>query len=92
MSSVAPFQKDPNDTEEYAFDFRKYLATGETISSAVWTVPAGLTKVSETVAGSEARVKVSGGTLGEDYEITCLMTTSQGRIIDRTGVVEVRAL
>ena len=65
----------------------------DTISTAVWTVPAGLTQVSSEVnstsmtignktyeANTVATVVLSGGTDGVKYSLSCLVTTAAGYI------------
>lgn len=63
-----------------------------TISSAVWTLPSGITQDSSQVNGLVASITLSGGTDGVDYDITCRMTPSSGNAIDKTITVPVRAL
>lgn len=61
------------------------------VDSAVWTVPAGLTKNSQSETGIITYITLSGGTDGEDYEVTCTMTPTVGNPIDQTIVVPVRS-
>lgn len=67
---------------------------GEVINAHVWTVPAGLTKVSEAISsdGKVSTVFLSGGTAGTDYEVVCQITTDNAtpRIDERTLKVQVR--
>ena len=61
------------------------------ISSAVWTVPTGITKDSQTESGFRTFITLSDGTDGEDYELTCLMTPNSGNPIEQTIVIPVRS-
>lgn len=61
------------------------------VQSAAWTVPAGITKDSQSEAGFLTRITLSGGTDGEDYEIICTMTPTVGNPVEQTIVVPVRA-
>lgn len=61
------------------------------IGSALWIVPTGIVSAVESTSGTIASIKLTGGTDGEDYEITCRMTPSVGDPIDKTITVEVRA-
>ena len=72
---------------------------GETIVSAEWTIPAGLTKVSETTgavtingvsypANTVTTVFLLGGTDGEYYEITVTITTAT-RTLSKTFILPV---
>ena len=75
---------------------------GATISSATWTVPSGLTKASSnqaavTIQGvayavnTVAAVWLSGGTDGVDYLVSCRIVTSDGRTLDHSVMLQVRA-
>ncbi|NKB37861.1 MAG: hypothetical protein GKR93_11950 [Gammaproteobacteria bacterium] len=46
------------------------------ITTATWTVPAGITKDDESVSGLVTGIKVSGGTEGEKYEPEVEIVTS----------------
>lgn len=67
--------KDPAETVLLSIDWTGEL-DGDSISTVVWTVPSGLTKVTQSHAAGIATVKVSGGTAGQTYEIECVMTGS----------------
>lgn len=92
--------KDPDATLDYKRDWNRateggaagtgWLASGETITSSTWTVPAGLTKTSETNDTTTATVWLSGGTAGQDYTIVNRITTSQGRTDERSTKITVR--
>ena len=49
------FIKDPDATLDFTVDWSLYLGT-DTIKTAVWIVPRGLTKVAESVTGALATV------------------------------------
>jgi hypothetical protein len=78
------WSKDPNAVLDWAFDWSRWLAEGETISSAVIEVEDGLTKDSQSNTADTATVWLSGGTLGVTYDVTCRITTNQGRTDERT--------
>lgn len=59
------------------------------ISTYAWSAASGLTIAS---GGSSATVVVSGGTAGQDYDLTCTVTTSAGQVDARVIRVQVRAL
>lgn len=88
--------KDPQAVLDYKFDWQPdanpWLAVGETITTRTVTVPAGLTKNSDTLTDSATSVTawLSGGTTGVDYSVTCHIVTSQGREDDRTMIIVVR--
>ena len=66
-------------------------ATLVAISSAVWTIEAGLTLDSQSESGFFTSITVSGGVDGEDYECTCRMTPSSGNAIEQTIIIPRRA-
>ena len=86
--------KDPEAVLDYSMDWGPWLEEGDAIESAVWTVPAGLTKESQSETASEdggpidtTTVWLSGGTAGERYEVKCHIVTSGGREDERTAVL-----
>lgn len=89
--NIKSFQKAPDEVLDYAILWADWLASGETISSATWTVPAGLTQPFDPVlSGSTATVWIGGGTLMTDYTVTCHITTSVGRQASRYFTMKVR--
>lgn len=84
------FKKDPSAVLDYAFDWSDWLATGETISTATWTVPAGITKTDQDETTTTAVIWLSGGTADTDYNVACAVTTSDGRTDERTMTIKVR--
>lgn len=80
------FRKDPDAKLDYGIDWNTdgYLATGETISASTWTVPTGITEVSSEFSGTVTKIWLSGGTAGETYTIANRITTTAGRIDERS--------
>lgn len=79
------YKKDPNATLDYQFDWTEYLAPiSDVISSVVWTLSAGLTQVSQSFTATNAIIFVSGGVLDDIETIACKITTTGGRIDERT--------
>lgn len=87
MSS--PFLKDPGDRLDYQVDFEAWL-DGDTISSVSWTVPDSITNFNTSNDTTTATIWLTGGTHGQDYTITCQVTTVGGRIKQQSFVVKVR--
>lgn len=89
-------KKDPDAKLPFTLDWSTWLATvpGDTLASATWTVEAGMvqetTPAASFTAAGKATQWLSGGTAGVDYAATCRITTSAGRIDDRTITVQVR--
>jgi hypothetical protein len=79
------FKKDPNATLDYQFNWAEYLTPiTDSILSVAWTLSAGLTQVSQSFTTTTATIFVSGGVLDEVETIACKITTSGGRIDERT--------
>ena len=84
------WDKDPHAVLDWAFDWSRWLAAGETITGTpVVTVDAGLTKDSQSNTGTRVTVWLSGGTLGTTYKVACRVTTNQGRTDERTIAIRV---
>lgn len=84
--------KDPDDTVIRALDWSKFLTSSlgvDTIVSVVWTVPIGMTKVSESVSTVYTIIKISGGVVGEHYVFQCRMTTAGGEQIDQSVTISI---
>jgi len=96
------FTKDPDAVLDWYFDWAAlsngtgesdWLAGGESITEkAVTVAPAGLTVESSAVVngGTAVQVWLSGGVAGQRYTVACKVTTSAGRIDERTAQVNVR--
>ena len=95
--------KDPASTLTVGLWWQDVIARGDTLSVVAWTVPTGLTLVSEGISaadmtdsgtvypsGEVALARISGGTAGADYTITCQLTTAGGDIDERSITVQVR--
>lgn len=85
-------EKDPDADKDWKFDWSDWLAAGDTIQSFTITVPAGLTKHSDTItdAGQSVTVWFSGGVTGTSYPVTCSVVTVAGRKDDRTVIFTIR--
>ncbi len=97
--------KDPDAVLDWVFDWKAETNqgkasvgdwldgdVGEIITSYTVTVDAGLTKDSDSRVYTNTAVQVwlSGGTAGQDYDVTCSIETSEGRKDDRTITIRVR--
>lgn len=88
--------KDPDAVLPYGFDWSSWLSTGDSVASATWDVtsPSGdsapVTADSTSVSGSVTSVTLSAGTVGNEYQVRCRMTTAGGLIDDRTIYITVR--
>lgn len=92
-SILGRFYKQPNEKLDYTVDYSDWFANrSDTAASHSVIVPTGITKESDSRAGNLVRVVLSGGTNGEKYKITVLMTTSAGLIKEADFVVFVKEI
>jgi hypothetical protein len=86
----ARFAKDPDATLDYSVEWEQWLPPGDEIVTSAWSVPNGLTWVSEQLGWTLATVVVSGGVLGETYEVVNRVTTALGKADDRSILLTMR--
>lgn len=91
MPILERFTKQPADVQDYDIDFTRYLdALTDTAASAVVTPEAGITLVNSLVLGKKVKVWLSGGTSGQKYKVTILLTTTGGRTKEAEILIIVR--
>lgn len=83
------FLKDPGGNLDYAVDWTAWLGN-DTIDTSTWTVPTGLTKVSDSKTMKIATVWLSGGTVGQEYTVTNHIKTAAGREDERSIIIQVQ--
>jgi hypothetical protein len=81
------FVKDPSSTLDYGFDWTAWLTGSEVISTSTWTVPTGLTKVTDEHANKTTTIWLTGGTKGQIYTVTNRIVTTGGRTEERSLVL-----
>jgi len=81
---MSSYIKDPQAVLDFAIDWSRWLATGETITASTITASTGLTVDSDTFTGTTVTYWLSGGTLNTRCTIVNHITTSAGRQDDRT--------
>ena len=82
--------KDPDEILDFEVDWTSRIGASDTIASVTWTVPGGIAKTSQNLAGKVAAVWLSGGTDGQSYNVGCRVVTTGGRTYDETIVLPVR--
>ena len=86
--------KSPAAVLSYVLDLNKvgdaWLGAGETITTATFTVDTGITISSQSNTTTTGTVKLSGGTVGNDYKVTMTWVTSAGNTDSRFFTVKVR--
>jgi hypothetical protein len=77
------FTKDPDAVLDYEWDWSDWLGS-DIIVSSDWVLPDGIVEDSSTHTDTTSTIWLSGGTVGESYEVVNRITTTAGRIDDRT--------
>lgn len=83
------FKKDPQAVLDYVIDWSAWLEE-DTISASEWSAPDGITVVTDSFTDTTATVWLSGGAVGESYDVTNGISTDGGRDDDRTITILVQ--
>ena len=86
--------KDPAADLDYSFDWTAWL-NGDTIVTSTWTLQtgSGMTSHATSISGGDHTITwLSGGTIGGPYRVTNRITTTAGRIDDRSFEVTISDL
>lgn len=87
---MSSYVKDPAAVLDYSINWTDWLPDGDTITTSTWTADAGITMDSDSNTTTAATVWVSGGTVGESYNLVNHIVTADGREDDRTIIIRVR--
>lgn len=92
--AIAKFTKDPDAVLDYTIDWSAWLPPGDTIVDAVATssAPDKLVVDSTSHTTDETTVWLSGGEVGQTYDVVTHITTNDGREDDRTITIVVKEL
>lgn len=82
--------KDPDEIIDYALDWRPRLVNGDTIQSASWILPDGITVTDPSYDADHHFLWLAGGTLGQTYSFVSRVVTAEGRTMDQTVKITVR--
>jgi hypothetical protein len=82
--------KDPDEVGDFTIDWSGRLS-GDLISTSTWTVPAGLTKGSDSHDRTSTTVWLSSGVLGARYQILNRIETLGGRQMDQTVLLKIKS-
>lgn len=89
MSEITTFYKDPDAVLDFTHDYENWLA-GDAIASAAVDVPEGLTlDRPELFTDTTVTFWLAGGVEGQTYRVRCRITTTAGRIDDRTTTFKI---
>jgi|11_taG_2_1085331.scaffolds.fasta_scaffold28574_2 hypothetical protein len=94
----ATFSKAPDEILDFTIQYQLSNAAGDylfrnsadTISSSTWIVPAGITQTKAQNTGLSTTIWLSGGSLGNTYELVNKITTTGGRTKQRTIRVRIK--
>jgi len=88
-----PELKDPNARLPYTIDWSDWLGDEETIAGAEWsispTTESPLTIFSQTFDTTTSTVWLTGGKVGQQYRVSNHVTSSLGKIDDRSILIRV---
>lgn len=88
--ALPEYIKDPNAKLDYGFDWSAWLVT-DTITASTWVVsPAGPTLSGATFSPTKTTIWVDGGTADTKYRLTNHITTTAGRIDDRSFNLKIK--
>jgi hypothetical protein len=84
MAVFKDHKKDPDATLDWIFDWNLWLGPFEEITNSEFIVDPGITITAEGHTLKTATVWLTGGTEGQVYRVTNRITTTDGRIDDRS--------
>lgn len=90
---ASTFKKDPLATLDYSINWRPlnnpWLEVGETILASTWTVDVGIVQESDTFDADTTTIWLSGGVANTRYRVSNRITSSLGRIDERSFFINV---
>lgn len=93
---VAVFIKDPQAIIDYSIDWSDWLAAGDSLMTgspadgSQWIVPSDLTNEQDSNDSDSTTIWLSGGINGQNYTVTNRVTSTAGRMEDRSIQIMVR--
>ena len=78
------FLKDPSDTIDYGMDWNQFLPPTDALTNSEWVVPSGITMTRHRFSARAAYIWLAGGTVDTTYVLTNRITSSEGRIVERS--------
>lgn len=95
INQVLWISKDPEAQLFYTFDWSDWLAEGDSISTAVYSIaarindPDPLLEESTGIQGSKTYIELSAGQAGKSYTVSVKITTTDGLVDSRYFKVKV---
>ena len=90
MIRFAP-PKHPDSTKWYWLEWSKEELQQASITGSSWSLPGGISLSQESLSGYRVGIRLSGGTLDQDYDIVNRITTSAGETLHETLRIRVRS-
>ena len=87
MSKYWP-DKSPDDVLDYQINWAEAL-DGDVIVTSTWSVPAGITKDSDSKSSTTTTIWLSGGTADREYEIENIIVTDNARTFKQCVIIRV---
>ena len=93
MATVRTLTKGVAETRLFTMDWSAHLNGRGSITASVWTIPAGITYVSNATASGNTKttLMLSGGTVGNTYVVTNTITTTGGETLEQPGGILITA-
>lgn len=85
------FEKYQDSLKDFTMNWGDLWLNGDTISTSDWTVPAGLSEVSDSFDNYKATVWVSGGVTGRTYVLFNHIVTTAGKIDKRPLYLRIKS-
>ena len=86
--TIPTFEKDTVEKLDYTVDWTTWLGTDTITGVPVWTVPTPLVLESQANSALKATAWISGGVTGKVYDVACKITTTAGRIAERSILIK----
>lgn len=95
---MSAWKKDPTDVMDFWFDWGsdaqavgdRFLTADESIINAFVTVPVGLGNEDSDFTDKVVRVRLSGGEVGDKFDIDCDIVTSDGQTFSMTKKLQIK--
>ena len=82
--------KDPDEILDYGFIWTDLMVEGDVITNSEWLSASGINIDSDTHTSDITVVWLSGGAVGDQYDLTNRVTTAAGRVFDRTSRIAIK--
>lgn len=94
--AISQFTKQTSENLDYTFDFSPWMllypgdSVPASLDASVITADSGITVGTKAHNGNAVVQFLSGGVDGQDYEVHCVLTSTQGRVKEADLLIRVR--